>query len=90
MRVVIYPSRRILAPLMSKYSVSSTMLTPTTFTVMTRQTASFNELSTNLPMVPAKKKRMTASGSRTPAAFFTLKMLVRVFRQGISMNPKKK
>ena len=28
---------------MSKYSVSSTMLMPTIFTVMTRQTASFSE-----------------------------------------------
>ena len=66
------------------------MDTPTTFTVTTRHTASFREFHTYRPMLPAKKKRMTAQGSRSPAALVTLKMLVRVFRQGISIKPKKK
>ena len=34
------------APLMSKYSVSSTMDTPTTLTVTTRQMASLREFQT--------------------------------------------
>ena len=76
------------APLMSKYSVSRTMETPTTFTVTTRQSASFSEFQTYLLMLPAKKKRMTASGSRSPAAFVVLKMLMSVLRQGSSMKPK--
>ena len=88
--VVMYPMRRIRAPLMSKYSVSSTREMPTTFTVMTRQMASFREFHTNRGMLPARKNRITAQGSRTPSAVFTLKMLVRVLRHGISMNPKKK
>ena len=33
---------------------------------------------------------VTASGSRSPAAFFVLKMLVSVFRHGSSINPKKR
>ena len=41
-------------------------------------------------MLPAKKKRMTAKGSRTPSAFVVVKMLVSVFRHGRSMKPKKK
>ncbi len=75
---------------MSKYSVSSTIEMPTTLTVITSSTASFKEFQTYLPMVPARKKRMTAKGSRSPAAFFVLKMLVSVFRQGSSIKPKKR
>ena len=80
--------RRMRAPLMSKYSVSSTMDTPTTFTVTTRHTASLREFQTYLPMEPARKKRMTAKASRSPAALRVLKMLVSVLRQGRSMKPK--
>ena len=87
--VVMYPMRRILAPLMSKYSVSSTSEMPTTFTVMTKHTASFREFHTNRGMLPAIKNRMTFRGSLTPPVF-SLKMLVNVFRQGTSMNPRKK
>ena len=87
--VVMYPMRRILAPLMSKYSVSSTREMPTTFTVITRQMASFREFHTNRGMLPARKKRMTFKGSATPLVF-SRKMLVSVLRQGTSMNPKKK
>ena len=75
---------------MSKYSVSSTIDTPTTLTVITSRMASFSEFQTYLLMFPARKKRMTARGSCSPAAFFVLKMLVSVFRQGSSMKPKKR
>ena len=63
---------------------------PTTFTVITRQIASFSEFHTKLLILPARKKRMIAKGSAVPSAFFTRKMLVRVFRQGSSMKPKKR
>ena len=63
---------------------------PTTLTVITSRTASFREFQTYLPMLPARKKRMTAKASRSPAAFLVLKMLVKVFRQGRSMKPKKR
>ena len=63
---------------------------PTTLTVMTSSTASFSEFQTYLPIVPARKKRITAKGSRSPAAFLVLKMLVSVFRHGSSMKPKKR
>ena len=64
------------------------MLTPTMFTVTTRHSASLREFHTYLGMLPAKKKRMTASGSVTPSAFFTVKICVSVFRHGNSMKPK--
>ncbi|MBQ6324821.1 MAG: hypothetical protein IJI26_01990 [Clostridia bacterium] len=38
-------------------------------------------------MFPAKKKRMTASGSMLPAASFVVNIEVSVFRQGSTMNP---
>ena len=75
---------------MSKYSVSSTMEMPTTLTVMTRHSASLSEFHTYWDMDPARKKRMTARGSISPAAFLTVKMLVSVFRHGSSINPKKR
>ena len=64
------------------------METPTTLTVITRQTASLSELKTNLGMLPAKKKRMTAKGSISPLAERTVKICVIVLRQGSSMKPK--
>ena len=64
------------------------METPTTLTVTIRHRASFREFHTYFPMFPAKKKRMTANASRSPAAFLALNMLVSVFKQGRSMNPK--
>ena len=64
------------------------MDTPTTLTVTTRPMASFREFQTKDRMLPAKKNRMTARGSRSPAALVVLKMLARVFRQGRSMKPK--
>ena len=39
-------------------------------------------------MLPAKKKRMTASGSVFPAASFVEKMEVSVLRQGSTMKPR--
>ena len=75
---------------MSKYSVKSTIETPTMFTVITRHTASFSEFQMNLGILPAKKKRITASGSVCPAAFFAVKICVSVFRHGSSMKPKKR
>ena len=39
-------------------------------------------------MLPAKKKRITARGSRSPAALTVLNTLARVFRQGRSMKPR--
>lgn len=72
------PCLNIFTPLMSKYSVSSTMDTPTMLTVTTRHSASFREFQTYVPILPARKKRMTAQGSRSPAAFTVLNTLVRV------------
>ena len=39
-------------------------------------------------MLPAKKKRMTASGSMLPALSVVVKICVMVFRHGRSMKPK--
>ena len=39
-------------------------------------------------MLPAKKKRITDSGSVLPSAPLTVKICVMVFRQGSSMKPK--
>ena len=39
-------------------------------------------------MLPAKKKRMTASGSMLPALSVVVKICVMVFRQGSSIKPK--
>ena len=64
------------------------MLTPTILTVTTRQMASLSEFHTYCGMLPAKKKRMTAQGSVSPAAFFVVKICVSVFRHGSSMKPK--
>ena len=64
------------------------MDTPTTLTVTIRHSASLSEFHTNFDMLPARKKRMTASGSVSPAAFFVVKMLVSVLRHGSSMKPK--
>ena len=72
---------------MSKYSVSNTMLMPTILTVMTRHIASFNEFQTKRGIVPAMKNFITAKGSVTPEAFFVVKIEVRVFRHGITINP---
>ena len=41
-------------------------------------------------MLPAKKKRMTAIGSRLPAASRVVKIEVSVFRQGSTMKPRKR
>ena len=77
--------------MMSKYSVSSTTLMPTTFTVITSSTASLTEFHKNLDMLPARKKRMTAKGSVCPVAgFWAVKICVRVLSVGSSMKPKKR
>ena len=74
--------------MMSKYSVKSTMLMPTRFTVNTRHSASFKLFHTKEGMEPAKKNRMTARGSVFPAASFVVNTLVRVLKQGMTMNPR--
>ena len=66
------------------------MLMPTILTVTTRQTASFREFQTKDGMEPAKKNRITARGSVFPAASLVVKMEVRVFRHGSTMNPRKR
>ena len=65
------------------------MDTPTMFTVITRPTASFRELSTYFPILPAKKKRMTARGSRLPSGRTVEKTLAKVLKQGTTIKPMK-
>ena len=62
---------------------------PTMFTVITSVTANFREFRTNLPMLPAKKNRITAQGSRVPSGFTVLNTLARVLKQGTTMKPMK-
>ena len=86
--MVMYPSLRIFAPLISKYSVNSTMEIPTMFTVITRHTARRMEFHRNRGMFPAKKNRITAKGSAFPAASVSRKMDVRVLKHGTTIKPK--
>ena len=76
--------------MISKYSVSNTMETPTTFTVITRHMASFKEFHTNDGMEPARKNLITASGSVFPALSFAVNMEVSVLMHGITINPRKR